>query len=303
MVAERRSSRNQRESGKSAPSRRQPARSINNNNENDVDEGNEVIDYAATADEFFANCDDDDENGEVVAEGDEDDDGDEDDNEIDEAEIDHGDEFDQEHIEGDEDDEYKEDDEDEEEEDDDDDEEDDEEEEANDDEDDDEEEEEEEDDAEKARQQQKVANAGNKFVIPGTEEPCTFDLRNLLAMSSYPIDSTQLYSKKGSSSKILATDAQTKNIILPQSSSVNEDYLLQKSVEGCNQMIAALWQLPVERSDAGPMVMLPTYDESKIPRKLVRSFFSLTRITCRPDYFLPQVCCFDNLTFIKINLF
>ena len=145
-----------------------------------------------------------------------------------------------------------------------------------------EEDEEELDAAVKAREQQKRANAGNKIVISGTEEPCTFDLRNLLAMSSYPIDATQLYSNKiGSGKKTsAAVIASTKHIILPQSTTVNEEYLLQKSVEGCNQLIAALWQLPVERSDAGPMVMLPTYDESKIPRKLVRNFAFVLILIC-----------------------
>ena len=267
MVAERRSnSRTQQKASKSSPksiTRPQPS----SLQKKAIDDDEEVIDYAATADGFFSRGDDD-EDDDDDDEGNKEDE-DEDDEEVDDDEQEEG--HGNENAPDEEDDDDDNDNEEEEEDNDDDseageiDEDDDsvEETEVNDDDD-------EIDATAKAREQQKIANAGNKIVVPGTEEPCTFDLRNLLAMRSYPMDSAQLYNKKGSINKSVATGMQTKHVILPQSTVVNEEYLLQKAVEGCNQLITALWQLPVERSDAGPMVILPTYDESKVPRKLVR---------------------------------
>jgi hypothetical protein len=124
--------------------------------------------------------------------------------------------------------------------------------------------------SEEHREKQKIANAGNKVVIPGADEPCSFDLRNLLAISSYPIDSAQLYSNSPTAAVALQPP---KNLIIPSTSpasmNVNEEYLLQKSIAACNQLISALWKLPMERSDAGPMALLPSHDDSNVPRSLV----------------------------------
>ena len=57
----------------------------------------------------------------------------------------------------------------------------------------------------------------------------------------------------------------------------NENLLLEKEIDGCIQSITALWQLPIERSDAVPLVNLPTFAESRIPHALV-SFFVLRSI-------------------------
>ena len=56
---------------------------------------------------------------------------------------------------------------------------------------------------------------------------------------------------------------------------VNEDYLLSTATAGCTQIIKALWELPTEQSDAGPLVTLPHYDEVKLPRALVSLLFPL----------------------------
>src|SRR3569832_1993793 len=104
--------------------------------------------------------------------------------------------------------------------------------------------------------------------LPSTSshgEPCIFDLRNLLATNSHQVDSTALYSAKGSKKTQLE-----KEITIPSESLlVSEQYLLEKATDGCQQLIASLWQLPVERSDAGPLVTLPAYEEMRIPRALV----------------------------------
>jgi hypothetical protein len=95
-------------------------------------------------------------------------------------------------------------------------------------------------------------------------EQCTFDLLNLLAMNVHQINSSRLYSKQKIKSKETVTIPASEN-----SMNVDEDYLLEKATDGCSQLVAALWQLPVERSDVGPMVTLPSFDASKIPRALV----------------------------------
>jgi hypothetical protein len=100
-----------------------------------------------------------------------------------------------------------------------------------------------------------------------TGESCTFDLRNLLAMNSHQINAEKLYNAKISSNRTEVDNATipwTGGKLFP-----NEDYLLEKAVDGCSQLVSAIWQLPVERSDAGPLVHLPGYDESRIPRTLV----------------------------------
>lgn len=95
-------------------------------------------------------------------------------------------------------------------------------------------------------------------------EACTFDLRNLVAINSHQVSSASLYK---SSKKQIEQD-----ITIPPENLgviVDEELLLEKASEGCTQLLGALWKLPIERSDAGPMVTLPGYFEMKIPRALV----------------------------------
>lgn len=104
----------------------------------------------------------------------------------------------------------------------------------------------------------------------GTEQ-CIFDLRNMLAVNSHQIASTSLYNNKTSES------SSEENITIPldkaHNLAVDEKFLLSKATTGCTQLIHALFQLPQEKSDAGPMAVLPHYDEIRLPRKLVRLFF------------------------------
>jgi hypothetical protein len=112
----------------------------------------------------------------------------------------------------------------------------------------------------------KNAAPSQPTLVNGVEQ-CTFDLRNMLAVNSHQIAPGSLYAtKKGSKS---ADD----NITIPLDKGhgleVDEEFLLSKASAGCTQLVHALWQLPTERSDAGPLVHLPSYDEIKIPRALV----------------------------------
>jgi Ribosome biogenesis regulatory protein (RRS1) len=109
--------------------------------------------------------------------------------------------------------------------------------------------------------------SNNNIVVDGGDEPCTFDLRNLLAFNAHPIDTAALYAapKNGSVDK----QPTPERVTIPSVIAVDEKHLYQKAEAGCQQLIAALWQLPTERSDAGPMVKLPSTDDSRVPRALV----------------------------------
>ena len=124
----------------------------------------------------------------------------------------------------------------------------------------------EDDDESKARQVSKATK--NKNVDKGSEL-CTFDLRNLVAMNSHQIASNSLVL---SQKKKKSANSSSGNLTIPSNDHgnvVNEEFLLAKATEGCTQLVQALWQLPTEKSDAGPLVELPSYDEIRLPRSLV----------------------------------
>ncbi|CAB9502805.1 biogenesis regulatory protein homolog [Seminavis robusta] len=140
-------------------------------------------------------------------------------------------------------------------------------------------EEEEDDDESLEEEEEKTANqTASSLVMMDSEEPCSFDLRNLTAVNSHPLHHESLYknkndsesaSKKKKKKKQQEIPAEDEKLTINNAAQVlNEEYLLQKATEGCTQLIHALWQLPTERSDAGPMVHLPTYDKIPIPRVL-----------------------------------
>eukprot|EP00980_Cylindrotheca_fusiformis_P001675 scaffold381_cov138-Cylindrotheca_fusiformis.AAC.11 len=104
-----------------------------------------------------------------------------------------------------------------------------------------------------------VATALNR-----NSEQCIFDLRNMLAINPDQIPLKSLYNKKASKIEDMISIPLDKGHEL----GVDEDYLLSKATTGCTQLVHALFQLPTERSDAGPLVQLPHYDEMKLPRAL-----------------------------------
>ena len=105
-----------------------------------------------------------------------------------------------------------------------------------------------------------------KPLVSACGEQVTLDLRNLLAINSHQVNPSTLYSNK----KINTVNQDI--TILPEALKVhvNEDHLLDKATDGCAQLVSALWQLPTERSDAGPLITLPSYCETRLPRTLVR---------------------------------
>lgn len=113
-----------------------------------------------------------------------------------------------------------------------------------------------------------------KPVASANGEQCTFDLYNLLATNSHQVDVSKLYSKKKKKQldEDITIGAETMTV------TVNEDHLLDKATDGCMQLINSLWQLPTERSDAGPLVNLPGFSETKLPRQLVRFFYACAHV-------------------------
>lgn len=112
-----------------------------------------------------------------------------------------------------------------------------------------------------------------KPVASATGEQCTFDLRNLLALNSHQVETAKLYKKKGRNEGEdgITIPGEKLQVI------INEDHLLEKATDGCTQLIHALWQLPTERSDTGPLVVLPSYSETLLPRQLVSCLKLRTR--------------------------
>jgi len=94
-------------------------------------------------------------------------------------------------------------------------------------------------------------------------EALTFDLRNLLALNTHQIANASLYT-----SKARKDDGSIEIPLKNAELTINDEFLLEKASEGCAKLIEALWKLPMEQSDAGPMVTLPTYDEVRLPRSL-----------------------------------
>lgn len=134
-----------------------------------------------------------------------------------------------------------------------------------DDDDEDEDDEDEEDGDEVSEEETEVKPVQIKPMTSATGEQVTFDLRNLLAFNSHQVNTSALYKTKKSKQV-------EENITIPLDglkNVVDEEHLLEKASDGCAQLVSALWQLPTERSDVGPLITLPTYFETRLPRALV----------------------------------
>ena len=124
----------------------------------------------------------------------------------------------------------------------------------------------------------------NATPLAPQSEAYTFDLRNMLAINTDQLAIGTLYDTKKSKDE-------NKDIEIPldpkhgTSLEVNEKYLLSKASDGCTELILSLWELPTEISDAGPLVTLPTYDEVRLPRALVR-IFSIYYQSTRSCFFI-----------------
>ncbi len=93
------------------------------------------------------------------------------------------------------------------------------------------------------------------------EEKCNLDLRNLSAFNSHQVNSRSLYKKKNKDHEEVTISTRGMNL-------ANEEYLLGKASEGCAQLLAGLWSLDTEKTDAGPRAILPRF-ETVTPRSLV----------------------------------
>jgi len=96
-------------------------------------------------------------------------------------------------------------------------------------------------------------------------EKCTFDLRNLLAINSHQVNTSVLYKKsKGKNNSVARCTIDMSN----GRNNANEDHLFDLASDGCAQLISGLWELETEKTDAGPLAMLPKNYEIKLPRAL-----------------------------------
>jgi hypothetical protein len=100
-------------------------------------------------------------------------------------------------------------------------------------------------------------------------EHCNFDLRNMTAMNVHQVPASVLYQTK----KRQGEDSISIPLDQGHKLQVNEDFLLERASAGCAQLVAAIWQLPTETSDAGPLATLPGYNEIPIPRSMVGCCF------------------------------
>jgi hypothetical protein len=122
------------------------------------------------------------------------------------------------------------------------------------------------------------SNNNHTSTTAQSSEPFAFDLRNMLAVSTDQLATSSLYNNNNNNddnNNIISSSSNKKSatISIPLADSglaVNEEILLQTATNGCTQLIRALWQLPTEQSDAGPLVTLPSYNEIRLPRALVR---------------------------------
>jgi hypothetical protein len=99
----------------------------------------------------------------------------------------------------------------------------------------------------------------------GDDEKCNIDLRNLLAFNTHQMNHKALYKKKGKS------EIEETTILVDGAKIANEDFLLEKASNCCTQLLAKLWKLETEKTDVGPMAILPSYFETVTPRELVSS--------------------------------
>lgn len=124
-----------------------------------------------------------------------------------------------------------------------------------------------------------LPNDSSDNIIEG-DENCTLDLRNLLSINSHQVNHRLLYQQKAKDQSKDGDDVAT--ICTTGMMKANEDYLLQKASEGCSQLLAGLWSLEKEKSEAGPMAVLPTYCQIVTPRELVSytiiAYFLLSQI-------------------------
>eukprot|EP00551_Chaetoceros_affinis_P004222 CAMPEP_0203662718 /NCGR_PEP_ID=MMETSP0090-20130426/589_1 /ASSEMBLY_ACC=CAM_ASM_001088 /TAXON_ID=426623 /ORGANISM="Chaetoceros affinis, Strain CCMP159" /LENGTH=512 /DNA_ID=CAMNT_0050525547 /DNA_START=34 /DNA_END=1572 /DNA_ORIENTATION=+ len=99
-------------------------------------------------------------------------------------------------------------------------------------------------------------------ILEEGEERCSLDLRNLLATNPHQVNQRLLYQKQQETTENPTT------ICVSGAKIANDEYLLQKASEGCSQLLAGLWKLETEKSDAGPMAILPKYCDIVTPREL-----------------------------------
>jgi len=99
-------------------------------------------------------------------------------------------------------------------------------------------------------------------VVMGGDEKCNIDLRNLVAFNTHQMNHKALFQKQ---SKV---DNGETTILVDGIMIADEGHLMEKASEGCTQLLADLWKLDSEKTDAGPLAILPSYFTTVTPRAL-----------------------------------
>ena len=146
-------------------------------------------------------------------------------------------------------------------------------------------------DAEMKSSEDEEEDVEEEDVAIGGDEKVNIDLRNLVAFNTHQVNHNELFKNQ---SMVDSEDPTT--ILVDGMKIANEEHLLEKACEGCSQLLVGLWKLDTEKTDVGPMAILPSYFETKTPRALVS--FSL----CIHDG-NKYICCALSLTlsFILLN--
>ncbi|KAL7539536.1 hypothetical protein ACHAWF_007595 [Thalassiosira exigua] len=108
-------------------------------------------------------------------------------------------------------------------------------------------------------------------------EECAFDLAHLLARNTHQVNAAELYGRgsRRATNRIAGDEGgwyDRPPAIAPDATSgapvPDESFLLSRAADGATQLLAELWGLPAESTDAGPMARLPSGGETRLPRAL-----------------------------------
>lgn len=111
----------------------------------------------------------------------------------------------------------------------------------------------------------KRSRATRVAAVVDQDEHCTLDLRNLLVLNGHQLDQEKMYRPAAA-----ASASSDERCAIPRSTAcaVDEDFLLRKTSEGCQKLLAGLWSLPSEKTDVGPLTRLPDHFVVALPREM-----------------------------------
>jgi len=114
--------------------------------------------------------------------------------------------------------------------------------------------------------EERAAGAPRSSSAPAGEEGHTFDLRNLTALNPHQVDASALY--RGAAGEELdvtiSSNPKTCGTYVPP----DESILMERARSGCTDLLRALWNVEKEKTDVGPLGVLPDKFVIATPRSL-----------------------------------